>query len=155
MKKVILSALIVSSVLAISCKQAKEETKNAVEAAVEKTEGAVDKVSESVENAATKVAEKTEEVAGEVAKSVESALDGVSIPSFDNKEVEDHLKNYATYAKECIAAKGDALKSASIAKKGAELASKGAELIKNLDAESKEKFNSVMSAIQAKMSASK
>lgn len=133
MKKVILSALIVSSVLAISCKQAKEETKNAVEAAVEKTE----------------------EVAGEVAKSVESALDGVSIPSFDNKEVEDHLKNYATYAKECIAAKGDALKSASIAKKGAELASKGAELIKNLDAESKEKFNSVMSAIQAKMSASK
>ena len=88
-------------------------------------------------------------------EAVESALDGVTIPSFDNKEVEEHLKSYATYAKDYIAAKGDVVKNAALAKKGVELANKGAELVKNLDDEGKKKFNSVMSAIQAKMAPAK
>lgn len=155
MKKVILSVFVVGALLATSCKKAKEEAKEVkettVETVVKGTEEAADKAAETVD----KAVEGAEKAVDKAVEAVESALEGVSIPSFGNEKVEEHLKNYASYAKEYIAAKGDVLKNAKLAKKGVELAAKGKELMGTLDAEGVKKFNSVMSAIQSKMAPAK
>ncbi len=151
MKKVILSTLIIGAVLATSCKKAKEEADKAVDAAAEVTEKTAEAVTDAATDATTKVVEKAEEVVDKAAESVKSTIDDITIPSFDNEKVEQHLKNYAAYAKEYIAAKGDVVGNSDLAKKGIELASKGSELLKTLDAESVKKFNGIISAIQAKM----
>lgn len=151
MKKVILSALVAGSLIATSCKKAKEEADKAVETTTE----AVDKAADATKEAATKAVETTTEAVDKAKEAVQSALEGVTIPNFDNEKVEQHLKDYATYAKDYIAAKGDVVKNTELAKKGVELATKGAELVKTLDAEGVKKFNSVISAIQAKMAPAK
>ena len=151
MKKVIMSALLIG-LLATSCKNAKEETTKAVENATETTEKAVEKAADATKEAATKVVEKAEEA---VAEAAESVVNGVTIPDFKDDKVEEHLKNYAAYAEEYIAGKGDVVKNASLAKKGVELANKGAEIVKSLDADEAKKFNGVMAAIQSKMAPAK
>lgn len=151
MKKVILSALVVGSLLATSCKKAKEDATNATEQVTEAAEQAADKVTEAAEE----VAEGAEEAVNNATEAVQSALEGVTIPSFDNEKVEQHLKDYAAYAKEYIDAKGDVIKNTELAKKGVELANQGAELVKTLDEEAAKKFNSVMNAIQSKMAPAK
>lgn len=147
MKKVILTMCVAGTLLATSCKKAKEEVKDAKETAVEVVEKAADKTTEAVKDAEAVVEKATE--------AVKSALEGVSIPSFGNEKVEEHLKNYASYANDYIAAKGDVLKNASLAKKGVELTAKGKELVATLDAEGVKKYNSVMNAIMSKMAPAK
>ena len=151
MKKVILSVFVVGALLATSCKNAKEETKATTDAAVEATE----KAAEATKEAATKVVEKTEAAVEKATEAVKSALEGVTIPEFKDEKVGEYLNNYATYAKDYIAAKGDVLKNAELAKKGVELAAKGKEIAGSLDAEGMKKFNSVMTAIQPKMAPAK
>ena len=144
MKKIVLSVLVVGALLVTSCKGEKKDAKEAVEGA--KTE---------MKKEVKKVEEKVEEVKKEVSDMVDSALDGIKIPNFENAEVTKHLQSYASYAKDYIAAKGDVLKNAKLAKQGVELAKKGKELLGSLDAESAKKFKSVMSAIQSKMAPAK
>ncbi len=151
MKKVILSVFVVGALLATSCKKEKEAVKDTAETTVE----TVEKAATETKDATTKVVEGAEAAVDKATEAVKSALDGVTIPSFGNEKVEAHLNNYATYAKEYIAAKGDVLKNAELAKKGVELAAKGKELVGTLDAEGVKKFNSVMSAIQSKMAPAK
>lgn len=127
--------------------------------AVDATKEGAEKLVEGAENAANATIDATKEGANKLVdgakEAVASALDGVSIPAFANEEVTKHLESYATYAKEYIAAKGDVMKNAKLAKQGVELAKKGKELLGSLDAESATKFKSVMSAIQSKMAPAK
>ncbi|MCI2229061.1 hypothetical protein MC378_07770 [Polaribacter sp. MSW13] len=140
MKKIVLSVFVVAALLITSCKGEKKDAKEVVEGA--KTE---------IKKEAEKVETKLVETKKEVSDKIESALEGVSIPKFENIEVTKHLESYATYAKEYIAAKGDVLKNAKLAKEGVELAKKGKEILASLDDESAKKFKSVMNAIQSKM----
>ena len=151
MKKVILTMCVAGTLLATSCKKAKEEVKDAKETTVEAVEKASDKATE----AATKVVEGTEAVVEKATEAVKSAIEGISIPEFKDAKVTEHLKNYASYANDYIAAKGDVLKNASLAKKGVELAAKGKELVASLDAEGVKKYNGVMNAIMSKMAPAK
>lgn len=143
MKKVILSVMIAGSLLATGCKKAKEVK----DAAVETTTKAAD----ATKDAANTVVDGAKGMVDKAGEAVESALEGVSIPKFENAEVTKHLESYATYAKDYIAAKGDVLKNAKLAKQGVALATKGKELLGSLDAESAKKFKSVMNMIQSKM----
>jgi PBP1b-binding outer membrane lipoprotein LpoB len=140
MKKILLSVMVVGALLATSCKGEKKEVTN---------------VTEEVKTEVEKVDVKVEEATKEVSNMIDSALEGVHIPKFENEAVTEHLQSYATYAKDYIAAKGDVLKNAKLAKKGVELVSKGKELLGSLDAESAKKFKGVMNAIQSKMAPAK
>lgn len=143
MKKIVLSMMVVGALLATSCKS---EKKDAVKAKEEvKTE-----ITKEVEKVETKVEEATKKVS----EMVESALEGISIPKFENEKVTEHLQSYAAYAKDYIASKGDVLKKPALVKKGAELLAQGKSLISGLDAKSATKFKNVMSQIQSKMAPS-
>ena len=148
MKKIVLSVLVVGALLATSCKGEKKEAEKAKD--VVKTEVVTD-----VEEVKTEVVTKVEETKKEVSDMVASALEGVSIPSFDNPKVTEHLQSYATYAKDYIAAKGDVLKKPALVKKGAELLAHGKSLVAGLDDTSKAKYKSVLNQIQSKMAPSK
>lgn len=147
MKKIVLSMMVAGSLLATSCKGEKKEATDALKEVTTETE----KLVEGTEKEAVKLVEGFKKEGEELVNKVDSALEGVSIPKFENAEVTKHLESYATYAKEYIAAKGDVLKNAKLAKEGVELAKKGKELLATLNEESAKKFKSVMSAIQSKM----
>ncbi len=158
MKKVILTVLVVSSLVATSCKKAKEagsDLKDAATTVVDETKNAADKAAEATKNAADAVADGAKDAVESVKGAVGSALDGISIPEFKDPKVGEHLKNYASYAKDYIAAGGDVVKNADLAAKGKDLAAKGKEIAGSLDAEAAKKFNATLSAIQAKMAPSK
>ncbi|WP_298782406.1 hypothetical protein [uncultured Polaribacter sp.] len=148
MKKVLLSMMVVGALLATSCKSEKKSTLESVkDAKTEMKKELVKKVEE--------VEEVVEETKTDVSNMINSAIEGVSIPKFENEAVTEHLQTYATYAKDFIAAKGDVLKNAKLAKQGVELAAKGKELLGSLDAESATKFKSVLNAIKSKMASVK
>ena len=165
MKKVILSVLVAGALLSTSCKEAKKEANDVKGAAVEATEkvaeetkAAADKVAEATGEAAEKVAEGAEKAAEDVKEAVDGAKEavqnavaGITIPEFKDPKVGEYLTEYAKYAEDFAAAKGDALKQTSLAKKGADLATKAQGIVGSLDAESAKKFSDVMTAIQAKM----
>ena len=134
--------------LNVSCKGEKKEAEKA-------KDGVKTEVVTEIEEVKTDVVTKVEETKKEVSDMVASALEGVSIPSFDNPKVTEHLQSYATYAKDYIAAKGDVLKNTELAKRGVELAGEGKKIATTLDAKGVKKFNSVMVAIQAKMAPAK
>jgi len=147
MKKLILSALVVGSLLATSCKEAKEAGKELKEG----TETVVNKGAEAVKEGAEAVAEGAKDLAEKAEETLTSAIEGVTIPKFEDPKVGEHLQAYSEYAKEYIAKGTEAYKDAAIVKKGEELAAKGAEIVKGLDEESAAKYNSVIKAIKAKM----
>ncbi|AUC16130.1 hypothetical protein BTO06_13605 [Tenacibaculum sp. SZ-18] len=150
MKKVILSVFVAGSLLATSCKNAKEteeKVNETTEAVVEKTEEVVEKVEKAVE--------KTEEVVSEAAKKTESAIEGITIPEFKDPKAGEYLASYAEYAKKKKEAGTDALKTAELAKTGADLAAKAKEVVAGLDEESTKKFNSVLAEIKAKLNTEK
>lgn len=148
MKKVILTMCVAGALLATSCKNAKEETKDAT---VEAVETATDKA----EEATTKAVETTEAAAKEATEAVKSTLEGVTIPEFKDPKVGEYLKSYSEYAKAYIDAKGDVLKNTELATKATELATKAGEITGSLDAEAAVKFSEVMTAIQSKMAPAK
>lgn len=76
MKKVILSVFVVGALLATSCKNTKEEAKDAATDAVE----AVENATEEATDAATKAVEETKEATEEAVESVKSAIEGIEIP---------------------------------------------------------------------------
>ncbi|WP_407266940.1 hypothetical protein [Tenacibaculum maritimum] len=165
MKKIVLSVLVAGSILATSCKEAKKEAKEVTK----ETKDVADKAAEVAKEAATKVVTEAKETAGEVAegakeavegakeavegvaKEATSVLEGVKIPEFSNPEVTKNLTEYATYAKEYIAANGNLGKISAMAAKGKELLAKGKELASKLDATELAKYKSALAAIQAKM----
>jgi hypothetical protein len=184
MKKVILSVMVAGTLLATGCKKAAEAgkdmkdatveaantaadatkdaattvvdgAKDAANTAVDATKDAATTVVDGAKDATNAVVDGAKNMADKATSVVESAIGGVSIPEFKNPEVTKHLQSYATYAKDYIAAKGDVLKSAKLAKQGVSLATKGKELLGSLDAESATKFKSVMNAIQSKMAPAK
>ncbi|MGG6231710.1 hypothetical protein [Tenacibaculum sp. SDUM215027] len=140
MKRVILSVFVVGALLATSCKNTKEEAKDAVET--------VEKATEEAKEAAT---EETKEATEEAAKAVGSAIEGVEIPEFEDPKVGEYLQSYAEYAKTYIDAKGDVVKNSELAQKGVELAKKSQDILGNLSQEDAVKFSEVMTAIQSKM----
>lgn len=143
MKKLILSVLVAGSLMATSCKKAKE----AGDAVKQGTEETVEATKEATKDAV----EATKKAATDVVKTVESAIEGVSIPEFKDPKVGEYVKEYADYAKDYIAAKGDVVKNADLAKKATELAAKGQEVLKGLDAEDTKKYSTVMNSIMSKM----
>lgn len=147
MKKVILSVFVVGALLATSCKNTKEEAKDAATDAVE----AVENATEEATDAATKAVEETKEATEEAVESVKSAIEGIEIPQFEDPKVGEYLQTYSQYAKDYIEAKGDVVKNTELAKKGVELATQAKDIVANLDEAAAEKFNSVMTAIQSKM----
>ncbi|CAA0256574.1 Probable lipoprotein precursor [Tenacibaculum maritimum] len=158
MKKIVLSVLVAGSMLATSCKEAKKEAKEVTK----ETKDVADKAAEVAKEAATKAVTEAKETVGEVAegakeavegvaKEATSVLEGVKIPEFSNPEVTKNLTEYATYAKEYIAANGNLGKISAMAAKGKELLAKGKELASKLDATELAKYKSALAAIQAKM----
>jgi len=160
MKKLILSALVVGSLFATSCKK----TKDAVKDGAEVVKGGANAVAGAAKDGANVVAGAAKDGANAAAglakdgvdavKSV-VGLDGVSIPEFKDAKVGEHLQAYASYAKEYIAGGADVAKNTELMKKGADLLAKGKEILGGLDAESATKFNTVMTAIQSKMAPAK
>lgn len=166
MKKVILSVLVAGSLLATSCKKEAKKVEGEVKAGTEKVvEGAKKAGSEVVEgaekavNTATEagksVVEAGKDLVNKAGEAVTSAIEGVTIPEFKDAKVTEYVKTYSDYAKKYIDAKGDVVKNASLAKEGVKLAEQGKELLKNMDAETTKKFNSVMNAIKSKMAPAK
>lgn len=143
MKKVVLSVLVAGALVATSCKKG--------EKAADKVTEAVEKTEETVKEAA----KETKEVVTEAVAAVESAIEGVTIPKFEDPKVGEHLKAYSEYAKKYIDAGTEAYKNAELVKTGEELLAKGKEIVAGLDEESKKKFESVMTAIQSKMAPAK
>ncbi len=144
MKKIILSTMIVGSLLATSCKKAKEGALKITDAAKEVSNKTID----ATKKVTTKVVDGAKDV-------VASVLGGVKIPKFSNPEVTKNLTEYAAYAKDYIAANGNVAKITTMGKKGAELLAKGKVLASKLDAKELGKYKSVLSAIQSKMAPSK
>ena len=148
MKKVILTMCVAGALLATSCKKEKEETKETIVETIEK-------VTEENTEAATKAVEKVETAVKETTEAVKSAIEGIEIPEFSSPKAAKFLQSYSQYAKDYIAAKGDVLKNAKLAKRGVELAGEGKKIATTLDAKGVKKFNSVMVAIQSKMAPAK
>ncbi|WGH76960.1 hypothetical protein P8625_07410 [Tenacibaculum tangerinum] len=147
MKKVILSLFVVGALLATSCKNTKEDAKDAANDAIEAVDNAAEETKEAVQNAA----EETKEAAQDMANSVESAIEGITIPEFEDPKVGEYLQSYTEHAKDYIEAKGDVVKNSELVKESAKLAEEAKEILANLDEEATKKFNSTMAAIQAKM----
>lgn len=141
MKKIVLSMMVVGALLATSCKGEKKEAKDAAKEVVTKVEKETEKVVEDTKEA--------------VSDMIDSALEGVKIPTFSNEAVTENLKSYAQYAKDYIAADGNVAKITAMASKGATLLAKGKELASKLDTKELSKYESVLTAIQAKMAPSK
>lgn len=152
MKKVILSAFVVGSLVATSCKKAKEVSKDAVNKTEKVAKETVKKVEKVIDTNVGEVsaASKKLNAAIEVAKGM-----GVNIPSFEKPELTQNLADYAVYAKDYIAAKGNVAAITKLAPKGAELLKKGQELLKGADDATVKKFKTVLTALQAKMAPSK
>lgn len=150
MKKLILSVLVAGSLVATSCKKAKEAGDAAKEGA-EKTVEATKKVADETSAAVKEGAEALKEGAEKVAKTVESAISGVSIPEFKDPKVGEYVAEYANYAKDYIDAKGDVLKNTDLAKRSTELVTKGQKILQGLDAEETKKYTTVMNSIMSKM----
>lgn len=140
MKKVILTMCVAGALLATSCKKAKEEAKDLKETTVE----AVKETTDATTEAATKVVKEVEAAVG-------SGIEGVTIPDFKDPKVKEYLQSYSEYAKDYVAAQGDATKLTELSKKATDLATKGGAITGSLDAESAVKFSKVMTAIQSKM----
>ncbi len=172
MKKVILSVLVVGSLLATSCKKAKkagnelkESTENVVNKTTEATKNAANEVVDATKKAVEKTGEKVEEVGKKIEEAVidtktEQAIAvakemGIEIPTFKKPELTQNLANYAVYAKDYLATKGNVTEIAKLAPKGKELLTKGKELLNGLDAETTKKYTAVLNAIQSKMAPSK
>jgi len=136
--------MIVGSLLATSCKKAKEGALKITDAAKEVSNKTID----ATKKVTTKVVDGAKDV-------VASVLGGVKIPKFSNPEVTKNLTEYAAYAKDYIAANGNVAKITTMGKKGAELLAKGKVLASKLDAKELGKYKSVLSAIQSKMAPSK
>lgn len=143
MKKVILSVLVAGSLMATSCKKAKEAGSDAVKATEKVATEAVKKTEEVVKKTA-------EELKLETAVAAAKAM-GIDIPSFENSNLTQNLADYAGYAKDYLAANGNVAEITKLAPKGAEILAKGQELLKSADAETVKKFSTVLTAIQAKM----
>lgn len=141
MKKVILTMCVAGALLATSCKKTKEEAKDLKETTVE----AVKETTNATTEAATKVVKEVE------AAVVGSGIEGVTIPDFKDPKVKEYLQSYSEYAKDYVAAQGDATKLTELSKKATDLATKGGAITGSLDAESAVKFSKVMTAIQSKM----
>ena len=176
MKKIVLSVLVAGSLLATSCKEVKKGASDLKDVTVETAGSAVDATTDAAgvvadgakdaagtvvdgaKDAAGAVVEGTKDAANAVAdkasEMVSSALEGVSIPSFTNEAVTKNLTDYAAYAKDYIAAKGNLGKISALAPKGAALLAKGKELASKLDVKEMAKYKSVLSAIQSKMAPS-
>ncbi|WP_369048980.1 hypothetical protein [Tenacibaculum sp. UWU-22] len=155
MKKVILSVLIASSLLAVSCKQAKKSAQDLKDATVEAADKAVDATKDAA-SAVKETAGDAVDAAGDAVDAAKDAvsgqiLEGIEIPEFSNPEVAKNLADYAAYAKEYIAANGNVAKISELASKGKELLEKGKELASKLDATELAKYKSVLTAIQSKM----
>jgi len=147
MKKLILSALVVSSLLATSCKKAKEaggDLTNAATTVVEEGKNAVAEGATTVADGAKNLADKAASAVG---------LEGVEIPEFKDPKVGAYLTEYSAYAKEYIAAGADGYKNTDLMKKGTDLNAKTQEIVKSLgtDSEAKQKFSTTLSAITSKM----
>ncbi|MGJ8743703.1 hypothetical protein [Polaribacter sp.] len=147
MKKILLSIFVVGALLATSCKSEKKEAKETVTETVTET---TKTIKENVEKNAEVIEDKMEDVSD----AIDSALEGITIPKFEDAKVTEYLQGYAEHAKEYIAAKGNVLKNAKLAKKTVELAKQGKEIVSNLDGKAAAQFKSVMSAIQSKMAPS-
>jgi len=154
MKKVILSAFVVASLMATSCKKAKEagqDLKEGTEAVVKEGADVVKEGANAVADGAEAVADGAKDLADKAGSAIKSAIAGVDIPEFEDPKVGEHLQAYSEYAKDYIAKGKDAYKDAALVQKGADLLAKGKEIVKGLDAESAAKFNKVVTAIQSKM----
>ncbi|MCL7764291.1 hypothetical protein MPF19_12765 [Polaribacter sp. Z014] len=123
----------------------------AKEAATKVKDGATDAANAVVEGAESAVEGAKEAVSG----AKDSALAGITIPSFANEAVTKNLTEYATYAKDYIAANGNLGKISALAPKGAALLAEGKKLASKLDASELMKYKSVLSTIQSKMAPSK
>jgi hypothetical protein len=166
MKKIVLSVLVAGSLLATSCKEVKkgaadltDATLETVDKAADTTTDAAGAVVDGAKDASDALVDGAKDAANAVVDKatsmVSSALEGVSIPAFSNEAVTENLKEYATYAKDCIAADGKLGKLAALAPKGASLLAKGKELASSLKPEEMAKYKSILSAIQSKMASAK
>ncbi len=144
MKKVILSAMVVGTLLATSCKNEKKDVNKEINKEITDTKKKVEESKKEVTDEVKKVADM-----------VESALEGVKIPKFSNEAVTKNLQDYASYAKEYIAANGNVVKISAMATKGANLLKQGQELMSKLDANDVKKYTDVLSQIQTKMAPKK
>lgn len=144
-----------ASTVVEGAKEAVDATKDAATTVVDGAKEAVD----ATKNAATNAVDATKEVVNNTVDNasnmVKSALDGVAIPAFKDKKVTEYLQSYATYAKDYMAKKGNALQATALAKKGADLLAKGKSIAANLDGEELAKYKSVFSAIQSKIKSAK
>lgn len=148
MRKIVLSMMVVGALLTTSCKGEKKEDEKKVTTEVKKE---VEEVKKEVEVAVDSL----KKDAKEIKEGVESALEGVTIPKFEDEKVTEHLKAYAVHAKEYIEAKGDVVKNSELAKKSVEFAKKSKQMLSTLDEEAAAKFKSAMTAIQSKMAPGK
>ncbi|WP_298763228.1 hypothetical protein [uncultured Polaribacter sp.] len=123
-----------------------DATKDAANAAVNNVKDAANTAVDSAKDAANTAVEGAKDM-------VSSKLEGVTIPTFSNPAVTENLKEYAAYAKDYIAAKGNTLKISQLAPKGAELLAKGKELSSSLNAAELTKYNSVIATIKSKLTA--
>lgn len=123
-----------------------DATKDAANAAVNNVKDAANTAVDSAKDAANKAVEGAKDM-------VSSKLEGVTIPKFSNPAVTENLKEYAAYAKDYVAAKGNALKISQLAPKGAELLAKGKKLASGLNAAELTKYNSVIATIKSKLTA--
>jgi len=153
MKKLILSVLVVGSLMATSCKKAKEAGDTLKNGAT----SVVNEGTDALKNGADAVANEAGDLAGKATDAVKSAvgLDGIEIPDFKDPKVGAYLTEYAAYAKEYIAAGAEGYKNTDLMKKGTDLATKAQDVIKGLDAESAQKFSKVLTAITSKMAPAK
>ena len=127
MKKLILSALVVGSLLATSCKDGKE--------------------------AGSELTDTLTEAGSTIEGGADAALglEGITIPDFEDPKAKEYLVEYSAYAKEYIAVGADASENSDLMAKGTALATKSAEVLKGMDAESAQKFSAVLKAIASKM----
>lgn len=154
MKKIVLPVLVAGALLATSCKETKKAG-NEIEKAADKTVKATEKATEKVTEGAKDLAEGAKELANEAGDKIKSLFDGVDMPDLKNEKLEKNLEDYANYAKEYIAVKGNIAKNPKLVTKGANILKEGQELLKTADAKTVNLYNKTLQAIQSKMAPAK
>lgn len=134
MKKVVLSLMLASCIVATSCKS-KEEKKDEVTNEVE-TE-----VVTEVETETELLVENTDS----------DGFVDIEIPQFSDDAVKENLKEYSLFARNYIAAKGDSETLESLAVEGKEILKEGREMVAKLPKTDQDAYAKTIALIQAKM----
>jgi hypothetical protein len=140
MRKIIYTAFLMVSIVSISCKnENQKDIKNNIS-----------EIKEDAAEGLNELADDAKEVYNNAKESMKSAFDDIKIPSLNNENAENHLKEYADYVKAQMNKGAESMSNTDFAAKTKEYTEKSDAYMKELGADAKASFKATMSRIDSK-----